>query len=354
MIVRIMSKVSLVSQVIKHRIAHADDLLDGIPSERRFAIELGVSRTTIRAAIENMLKSGILAREPNGRLRVGHSAREQSQRTLGLVVPNGGASEINLWRDGIMMALDGQPMTLRTVTYAHLADASIADALASFDGVFFVPQTRDIPQWLLAQLQNSSKRVVVLDQDASADGLPSVVIFPPESSRSLLDHLVELGHRRIDCIITQEDPDPSRGRAGYWQRYLAEKNLSGHLHALMIGNPLQAGYQLIKDALANGDALGTAFYCTSVWPAIGAMRALSEAGLEIGRDVSVCAVNDENLGRYLLKSLTALESPPRASCLRHPIDWMLGEEKEWTGPLLICPEEVPLFKGESSGPAPKE
>lgn len=57
------------------------------------------------------------------------------------------------------------------------------------------------------------------------------------------------------------------------------------------------------------------------------MRALSEAGLEIGRDVSVCAVNDENLGRYLLKSLTALESPPRAHDLRHPIDWMLGEEK---------------------------
>ena len=348
-----MSKVTLVSHVIKSRIANADDLLDGMPSERRIAEELGVSRTTVRVAVRKMLDSGVLARETNGRLSIGHSARKRSLRMIGLIMPDGRSPDMDMWRTGVVGALEGHPVVLRIVPYTHLGDASITDALANFDGVFFIPQTRDIPAWLLAKLQNAKARVVVLDQDATAAGLPSVVVFPPGSERKLLDHLVELGHRRIDCLLTQQDPDPSRGRAGVWQRYIEEKNLSGQLRSLMDGHPIESGYQLIHNALAEGRPLAGAQFCTSMGSAIGAMRALSEAGLEIGRDVSVCAVNDEGLGRYLLKTLTALESPPRAKYLRKPVEWMLGDKTEWTDSLLIQPDDVPLFIGESSGP-PRE
>lgn len=346
-----MNKVKVVTQVIEDRIANADHLLEGVPSERRLSEELGMSRTTVRSAVQRLVKNGVLMRSSNGRLTVGRAGRARCTKTLGLVMPVGAASDFELWRQGVSGALEGSGVTLRTVTYAHFGDSSIAEALAHFDGVFFIPTRQDLPVWLIGLLQEAKGRVVVLDQDESAAGLLSVIMFPPASERKLLDHLVALGHRRIDCLITQEDNDLTHGRVGFWRQYLEENNLTGQLRARMVSRPLESGYQLIRETLAEGRPLGSAIFCTSGPAAIGAMRALHEAKLEIGRDVSVCAVNDEGLGRYLLKSLTALESPPRAQYLRRPVEWMLEGEAAWTGPFLIQPEDVPLFVGESTGPA---
>ena len=69
--------------------------------------------------------------------------------------------------------------------------------------------------------------------------------------------------------------------------------------------------------------------------------------------VSVCAVNDEGLGRYLLKSLTALQSQPRAFFLRQVTQWMLSGE-QWEGPLLVQPDDAPLFEGETVGAPPAD
>jgi hypothetical protein len=96
--------------------------------------------------------------------------------------------------------------------------------------------------------------------------------------------------------------------------------------------------------------LGTALFCTTSPAAIGAMRALHEAKLEIGRDVSVCTVNDEGMAPFLLKTLTSLESPSRARYLRPVVEWMLSGKK-WDGSLLIQPKELSIYVGESTGPA---
>jgi hypothetical protein len=98
--------------------------------------------------------------------------------------------------------------------------------------------------------------------------------------------------------------------------------------------------------------MATALFCTTGPAAIGAMRAFHEAGREIGRDVSICAVNDEGMAPFLLRTLTALVSPPRAEFLRGPVAWML-EGGKWRGRLLLEPDDAPLFIGESTGPAPK-
>jgi LacI family transcriptional regulator len=68
--------------------------------------------------------------------------------------------------------------------------------------------------------------------------------------------------------------------------------------------------------------------------------------------VSVCAVNDEGLGPYLVPSLTSLQTPPRDRYLRKAVDWMTGRG-EWKIPSLVQPKDAPLFVGESTGPAPK-
>ena len=345
-----MKKVNLATQMIQKRIAHADHALAGIPSERQLAEELGLSRTTVRTAVLQLLEQGTLTRQENGRLEVAQSADGRTRKTIGFVVPAGGSPDFEQWRQGVDGVLEGHHVIVRHVSYAHWADAALQEALTGFDGMFFIPSAEKIPAWLAAKMKTSQCRVVVLDQDESAAGLPSVTLFPPAVESKLFDHLRALGHRRIDCVNVQAEDAVIVDRIEAWRQYIELHGLEGQLRSLAVHRPIESGYQVIRDALREGRPVGSAIFCTTGPAAIGAMRALHEAGLEIGRDVSVCAVNSEGVGRYLLRTLTALEAPPRALYLRRPAEWMLGEGS-WQGPLLTQPEDVPLFKGESTGPA---
>jgi DNA-binding LacI/PurR family transcriptional regulator len=349
-----MNKAALAAQLIEKRIAFADHVVAGIPSERQLAEELGLSRTTLRKALQQLMDQGTLTRLENGRLEVASATDKPRLHTVGFIVPAGTSANRDEWRESLESVVQGlsqqYSVVIRTITYGHWADPSIQEALAGFDGAFFMTDSESIPKWLLTKIKESACRVVCLDKDQSDAGLPSVQLFPPTGERKLFDLLYRFGHRRIDCLNTQGEDAVIQGRIAAWQDYVNSSGIEGQLHTLMMRKPAESAYQLVRDSLQEGRALGSALFCTTGPAAIGAMRALHEAGLKIGDDVSVCAVNSEGIGRYLLRSLTALEAPPRALYLRRACEWMLGKE-QWQGPLLVQPSDVPLFEGESTGPA---
>lgn len=346
-----MTKTQIAIQLIRKRILHGDHVLRGMPSERELAEDLGVSRVTVRSALMQLVKDSVLKREENGRIAV--VAPESGTRTrpvIGFVTPCHFSSDYELWKKGLEGALEGYDVILKPVTYVHWGESAIGDALTGFDGMFFIPPSEKIPEWLSAKMRASRCRVAVLDQDESEAGLVSVVMFPPGMERKLFEHLAGLGHRRIDCVNTQAEDDVIRGRIACWREFLHKNRLQGHLRSLSIHRSLESGYSLIRDVLREGRALGSALFCTTGPAAIGVMRALHEAGQEVGRDVSVCTVNDEGMGPYLLKTLTSLKAPPRALYLRTVVEWMLSGRK-WQGGLLIKPKDLSVFKGESTGAA---
>jgi DNA-binding LacI/PurR family transcriptional regulator len=347
-----MKKVAMVTQMIEKRIAHADHVLAGIPGERQLAEELGISRTTVRAALQQLMNRGTLVRRENGRLDVAEPPDgKPKKKTIGFAAPAMASADFDRWREGVAGVLEGHPVTMRPVAYSHWADPALQEALAHFDGMFLIPPAEKVPAWLTAKMVGSSCRVVVLDEDESEAGLPSVTLFPPAAERKLFDHLCRLGHKRIDCLNSQAEDEVILGRISEWRRYLEEHGLPGQLRSEGVKKPFESAYRLIREALQEGRPVASALFCTTGPAAIGAMRALQEAGLEIGVDVSVCAVNGEGIGQYLLRSLTELSSPPRALYLQRAAEWMLGDG-DWEGPLLIQPQDVPLFEGESTGPAP--
>jgi DNA-binding LacI/PurR family transcriptional regulator len=350
-----MKKVLLAAQLIEKRIAFADHVVTGIPSERQLAEELGLSRTTVRKAVQHLLDQGTLTRQSNGRLDVALASDKPPTKTIGFIAPVGTSSNRDEWHEslsGVVQALpETQPIVMRTVLYAHWADPAIQEALAGFDGAFFFGPAEIIPKWLLTKIQESTCRVISVDKDYSAFGLPSIQLFTPTAENKLFDHLLRLDHRRIDCVNTQFEDPVIQNRIAAWKAYLESRDLKGQLHSLTQRKPIESAYRIVRDALQDGRLLASALFCTTGPAAIGAMRALHEAGLKVGDDVAVCAVNSEGFGRYLLPSLTALEAPPRSLLLHRSVEWMMSDE-EWQGPLLVQPEDVPLFEGESTGPAP--
>ena len=350
-----MRKVILAAELIEKRILFADHVVAGMPSERQLANELGLSRTTVRKAVQQLMDKGTLERQENGRLQVSEQSGQRRTRTIGFITPEGASTNRDEWRESLNRIVrdmgEEQGFVLRSVVYAHWADSAIQEALASFDGAFFMTETETIPNWLMKKINEFPCRVMSLNRDYSHAGLPSIQLFTPSAERQLFDHLYRLGHRRIDCLNTQALDGVIQSRIAVWREYNELKELKGQLHSLTLNKPVELAYQLVRDILQEGRPLGTALFCTTGPAAIGAMRAAHEAGLKVGDDISVCAVNSEGLGRYLQPTLTALEAPPRAPYLRRALQWMMSDEA-WQGPLLIEADDVPLFEGESTGPAP--
>ena len=351
-----MRKVILAAELIEKRILFAD-YVAGLPSERQLANELGLSRTTVRKAVQQLTDKGTLERQENGRLQVSQQSGQRRTRTIGFITPEGTSTNRDEWRESlnriVEVGSEEHEVVLRSVVYAHWADSAIQEALASFDGAFFLTDSAIIPDWLMKKIIDSPCRVVSVERDYSRAGLPSIQLFTPSAERKMFDHLYRLGHRRIDCLNTQALDGVIQNRIAVWREYNELKGTSGQLHSLTLSKPVESAYQLVRDILRQGRPVGTALFCTTGPAAIGAMRAAHEAGLKVGDDISVCAVNSEGLGRYLQPTLTALEAPPRAPYLRRALQWMTSDEA-WPGPLLIEADDVPLFEGESTGPVPTD
>ena len=89
--------------------------------------------------------------------------------------------------------------------------------------------------------------------------------------------------------------------------------------------------------------LDTALLCTNVWTALGVQKVMAERGLKVGKAISVCAINDEMLGPWLHPALTALRMPNIESILAKCMEWMIFGPKNWQGPKLLTPKNVPLI-----------
>jgi len=341
----------LAVEMIRKRLQHGDHAAYPLPGERQLALELGLSRPTVRKAILLLGDEGVLTRGPTGRIQV--ASGDAGRRPLiAFLHPGHVSGENALWRDGAYTAAEEAGAVVRSLGYEHYGDAIISAALEGFDGVFLLPVSDEsLPPTLVRRMQSARARVVVLDQDETRAGLRSVIVFPFASGDKLLAHLQALGHGRIDCLNIHPHNPVVEARIAGWRRFVERHGLSGELLTMPADGSLDAAYKLMSSRLKAGRPIAPAIYGITVHAAIGGMRALHEHGLRIGRDVSVCAVNDEGLGPYLVPSLTSLQTPSRARYLRKAMDWMTGRA-EWVKPTLVQPRDVPLFIGESTSRPP--
>lgn len=156
---------------------------------------------------------------------------------------------------------------------------------------------------------------VAIDSESENSEYDYVAIDDRRESGKLTDYLIESGRRRIAILCAEED-DESIGAL----------RLKGYLDSLkahgiepdeeLIIRPLSAektythenGYVGTKKLLASGVDFD-AIYGISDQIAIGAMRALRDAGLSIPEDAAVAGFDGLDTGSYLIPSLSTLSQP---------------------------------------------
>lgn len=349
-----MAKYLQIVKLLESRIRHGDYLLKEIPAERELASEVGVSQITARKAFLELVNKGMLVRKPNGRLQINRD-KENGAKPLQLAFlsPNFTSRHVENWRVAIEEAQVRFKAILRPVLFIHWDDPVIMDVLDGFDGIFLVSNNQPIPEGLMRRFQERRPPVVCLDSDLSGQGVPSMTLFPSVFVQALLDHLAGLGHRRIDCLNIQPLDAIIEERITQWNLWRAAHGMEGELVSEPMGpqgsKPLEAGYRLMQRWLATRRGKADAIVCTSAPCAMGGLRALHEAGVKAGQEVSICAVDGEGFSRFQVPSLTALEVPDASPYISVCLEWMSRGGRDWIGPLWVQPSKPVLFIGESTG-----
>ena len=162
----------------------------------------------------------------------------------------------------------------------------------------------------------------ILSTSESRSSLPScgggrVSVDNEKESCRMVEYLCSLGHRRI-AILTAAPDDESIGRLrfdGYRKaleayRISYDPQLAVFMESGRDKYNFASGYRMTKKLLQR-DTGFTALYATSDTLALGACRALHEAGLRIPGDCSVAGFDGLEAGKYSIPSLTTLAQPVR-------------------------------------------
>ena len=175
-------------------------------------------------------------------------------------------------------------------------------------GILFLGGNRD---HFLADFDKITVPCVLVTNDASGlsfSNLSSVSSDNRQAAHIAIDQLVRLGHRQFAVIGgDRESSDTTSLRYQGCLDAFREHGISfdGTLDYESVRFSFEGGYRAAKNLLARGRTF-TAIFAMADIMAIGAIRALRDAGLRVPEDVSVIGFDGLNLGRYTIPTLSTI------------------------------------------------
>jgi DNA-binding LacI/PurR family transcriptional regulator len=190
------------------------------------------------------------------------------------------------------------------------------------DGVILLGDLRDEPR-LWSELEGGGLALVAMCQGGRAPGIPTVDCDNRAGAVMALQHLYELGHRRIAFLDAGWLGDVEERRLAY-RAFMGERGLpvpEGYDRRLP-GNHPDAGLAAFR-SLLELPSPPTAVFCATDQVALGALTAAARAGLRVPVDVSVVGFDDIPMARFAVPGLTTVRQP-LARMARVALERLLG------------------------------
>jgi len=206
--------------------------------------------------------------------------------------------------------------------------------------------------------------VVAISAHSAGQNVTNIVLDHHLAVQQALTHLHALGHRRIAFMRGPRAIPDSEFR---WEAIqLVSRELDLKLDPSLViridsaGWSMKTGYHPMApeigykpmQALLEKTRDFTAIFCFNDIAAIGAIRALKDAGLSVPGDVSVVGFDDIQSAAYSTPSLTTVRQPLTEMGRRGAqvlLERIADREKEFPAEIVMNPE---LVVRESTGPAP--
>jgi DNA-binding LacI/PurR family transcriptional regulator len=206
------------------------------------------------------------------------------------------------------------------------------------DGVVLMSLHGDEP--LPRQLARAGMPTVQIGRPLGRAGVPYVDADNRGGARLAVEHLLEGGRRTIATV------------SGPWNMNAGVDRLEGYRDALRRGglalrNELveegdfgeASGYEAMRAMLGREPALDAVFAASDLM-AVGALRALREAGRDVPDDVAVVGFDDAPFAGHTVPPLTTIRQP-LDEMTRRTADLLLAQIRgEPTDGNVICPTEL--------------
>lgn len=250
------------------------------------------------------------------RQRILHQAQELGYR------PNAIARSLKAQKAGaygLVIPTFNNPVYAQIITGAEAAAAQLGCVMMTTSG-----EGWDRADWLEAldggrvdgllvaggsSLDLSNLRVPYLLVNRAVDGIDRYVVLDDEkASRMAVEHLTELGHRRIVFLGGPTGADTAVRRLAGFESAREDAGLQ------RLGDPVSGDYTVSggKLAMERTIASGTAFtgvVAANLPSAIGALQAVLDAGMSVPGEVSIVAIHDAEIADIVRPRLTTVQMP---------------------------------------------
>jgi LacI family transcriptional regulator len=262
-----------------------------------------ISLATRERVLEAAKKLGY---QPN---TIARSLRMRQTFTVGVIVPE--------FSEGYFtMVMNGVEEYLMQAGYLHfvVSHQGRADLIDEYPRLL---SKRAVDGFILVNTSLNepvSAPVVAISGHKKMANVTNIMLDHERSALLALKHLYDLGHRRIVFMKGQRHALDSDYR---WQgiQQIA-KNIGLEIHRELCvyleansWSP-ELGYPVIRDLLTRTHDF-TAIFCFNDIAAVGAIRAVVDAGLSCPGDVSVIGFDDISSAMYHTPSLTTIRQPLR-------------------------------------------
>jgi LacI family transcriptional regulator len=158
----------------------------------------------------------------------------------------------------------------------------------------------------LAALVNVEQPIVLIDRDLPARLRASAVRNDHRAgTRQAVDALIELGHRRIALVTGHLDIWPVRERIAGLKEAMMARGIRDETIVIPGSLSEEHGEAATRDLLARAEP-PTAIIAGGNQLLIGALRVIQEAGLELGRDLSLVTCDDVPLSRLYQPQISSI------------------------------------------------
>ncbi|WNR46520.1 LacI family DNA-binding transcriptional regulator [Paenibacillus roseipurpureus] len=178
----------------------------------------------------------------------------------------------------------------------------------SFDGIIIVSQSDD-DSAIIEHIVKKEIPLVVLNRPVDTEGVLNVLSDEEQGAFLAGAYLVEQGHSRIALIEGRKGFKSAQNRKEGFERAMAHYGITvPAMYRLPGMYDLESGRKAMQQFLSL-DAKPTAVFCCNDEMALGAIKAVFEAGLQVPDDISVVGFDDTVFAAYVTPALTTVRRP---------------------------------------------
>ena len=203
------------------------------------------------------------------------------------------------------------------------------------DGVAVM--TFGIEEQLIEKLVKQGFPLVFVDAGPDLPNVRVLKVNYSEGIRQAVEHLAELGHRRIAFISGPLNMRTAATRRDAFKSAMAKRGFSVPAAAIVEGKHTMESGKAAMEKLLKAADLPTAVVCSNDMTAIGVLHALEETTYKVPRNISVVGFDDIHLAQFMLPPLTTVQMSCRelamaaVEALRAGIELAHGKaaQREW-------------------------